>query len=846
MRFALTTFSIVIGVAFVSGSSVLTDTLSKTFDNLFKDILSDVDVSVRKATDEAFDDMMMQMPDPFSDEALAVVQGVEGVAQAEGAVQGMGTYVTPEGEQIVFEMAPALVMAWHEIPELAVFEILEGVSPTENGQVVIDSGTAEDYDLEIGETLGVAAKLALEDFEIVGIAESPGQGAMMGAKFAFLSRQEAQRMLEVDGQFHQISVVKTDDVTREELRDRIQADLGSEYEVLTGDQATEEMTEQLGQGLGYFKSFLLVFALIALFVGTFLIVNTFSIVVAQRSRELALLRAIGASRRQVRLSVVAESALVGLLAGFLGLFGGIVVAGLLRGLIGIIGIDLPSGSNVIALRTVILSFVVGIGVTVVSAVMPALKASRVSPIAALRGEGFTARHSSGRRVVTGVFIILFGLVLLFLGLFADTFNPLVFIGFGAAGLFVGISVLGPFVVRPVITAISRPAMSRAGVPGTLGVENAQRNPRRTASTAAALMIGLGLSLFVLVFGDSFKASASKAIDETFAGDFMLQRGSDTGGPPLPFSPHLAEEVQKVEGVYAAVGLRGQPNMAGIGGPWVYEEEHSKAVVGVSFADVEKGINFKVLEGEVSEDNPGLLVHDAEAEEFGWLLGDTVKMQFPTAERELQIKAIYEDSRALAGAKYVMTSEIFDEVFPNGQDMFAFVILDDGVDIEVVRERIEQAAESYPGIRVQDQNEIKEDQRDQIDQLLGLILVLLVLAVFISALGIVNTLALSIFERTREIGLLRAVGMTGFQLRRMITWESVLVSLLGAMLGALSGIFLAWAVMQALAEEGFSEFSIPVVSTVIFFVLSAVLGVLAAVFPARRAAKVDVLSAVTVE
>jgi putative ABC transport system permease protein len=657
-----------------------------------------------------------------------------------------------------------------------------------------------------------------------GTADSPG-----GATFALFEQSFAQEILTEPGRFDAISVVAEDGVSEEELSDRIAQALPDDIEVLTGAEITEENQDEIAEALSFFNGFMLAFAGIALFVGAFIIYNTFSILVAQRTREHALLRAVGASRRQVLGAVTLESLLTGLVASTLGLVAGVGVAAGLKALLAGFGIDLPAAGLKVEPRALMTALLVGVGITVVASFVPARRAARVPPLAAVRDVAIDRAGFSKVRLVVGLAVTGLGLAALLGGLFGESSSGLTLVGLGAQITFLGVAVLGPVLVPPVVGLISRPLPRLRGVSGELARRNALRSPKRTSATAAALMIGVGIVSFITIFAASAKASIGEIFDETFRGDLVIDTGSGFGG----LSPELAKDVGALPEVDVAGGFRfAQAEIDG----------EATAVVGAP-PSVEELFDVDVTQGSVDDlGETGLAVHVDTAESQGLAVGSEVPVRFAeTGEQTFTVQAIYEND-TLTGS-WVVGLAALDVNVPQRLDFQVVVRFAEGVDLPQARSAVEEVAAAYPNSEVQDLTEFKAAQQDQINQLLGLIYVLLALAIFIALVGIGNTLALSIHERTRELGLLRAVGMTRSQLRSSIRWESVLIAVFGSALGLVIGLVFGWALVQALADEGFDAFRMPVDQLALVVVIAGVAGVLASIRPARRAARLDVLAAI---
>jgi putative ABC transport system permease protein len=624
-------------------------------------------------------------------------------------------------------------------------------------------------------------------------------------------------------------------VSSAQLRNRISTVLPEGVEAVTGEAAAAEQSDAIKEGLGFLSTSLLVFAGVALFVGAFTIFNTFNILVTQRTRELALLRALGAGRGQVTRSVLVEALAVGIVAWVLGLLGGIGLALGLQALLSAFGIDLPTTGLQVLPRTIIVSLLVGVGVTLAASISPARRAARIPPIAAMRDVEAVRPVPLGRRSIIGGGIVILGVAALFAGLYLDLGNPLALVGLGVAVVFIGVAVLSPVVSRPLARAIGSPLARIAAIPGKLGRENAMRNPRRTASTSAALMVGLALVGTFLILGSSLKVSVGRAIEDTFRADYMLSvQGGFTG-----FSPAVAEQARAIGGVEVVSSVRfGEWRKPGSGS--------TKFVAAVEPTTVERVMELKVRAGSVSDlQGDAVMLHRSVAKSERLDVGDTLRMEFAaTGVVPMRVVGIYDESRLVDD--FVISLEAFETNFAQQLDWLVLLKLAPGASPEQARQNLQGLEREFPNVQIQDQAEVREAQEAQINGVLGLVSALLSLAILIALLGIVNTLVLSVYERTRELGLLRAVGMSRGQVRRMIRWESVVIALIGGILGLTVGVFFGWALVRALADEGVTDFAVPAGQLVLFLVTAGLVGVVAAIWPARRAAKLDVLRAISYE
>lgn len=840
LRFALTGLAVLLGVAFMSGTMVLTDTIRKTFDDLFADVNEGTDAYVRsKQSLEA--DFGPEQRERIPADLLPAVEAVEGVAAAEGEVQFYAQIIDKDGDTIgnPGQGAPTFGANWGDVEELSGWRLEPGGDPPEaDDQVVIDKGSADEADFELGDRVGVLSQSAPKEYELVGIAKFGDADRPAGATFALFTTVEAQRIVGAEGQFDAIAVVGEGGVSQEALRDRIRDDLDDRgIEVLTGAEVTEEDQTEIQDALSFIRIPLFVFAGVALLVGSFIIFNTFSIVVAQRTREMALLRAIGAGRFQVTISVVAEAFVVGVLASAIGLGAGIGISSLLKAALGSFGFDIPSSGIVVRPVTIAVALIVGTVITVLSALVPAWKAARVPPIAAIRDVAVDRPTRAVRRGVIGAGILLLGAAGILAGLFADLDDNLYYVAAGTLLLFTGATVLGPVFAGPSVRIIGWPLPRLRGMTGTLARENAMRNPRRTSATAAALMIGVAIVGFFTVFASSAKATVNAQVDRAFTADFVLTTGFGFGAFG-GFSPDLGRQIAELPEVEASTPLRfGEMEIEGAADFLVAFDPDT--VLDLFELDPREGA-FTDLDAD------GIAVSQRYADREDWRLGTKVKVEFPNGERRLTIRTIYGTGEREGLSDFALSLDGFALGFTEQIDNQVYVRLADGVSPAEGRKALEKVATPYPNAEIQDQTEFKEEFSGQINQILGLIYVLLGLAVFIALIGIANTLALSVHERTRELGLLRAVGMSRRQLRSSVRWEAVIIAVLGTLIGLTIGVFFGWAVIKALRDQGFEMFAASVGQLVVIVIAAGVAGVVAALFPARRAARLDVLRAISTE
>jgi putative ABC transport system permease protein len=828
LRLALTGLAIVIGVAFVSGTFVFTDTMNKAFDNLFAGIYANTDVVVQGS-----DAIGNEARPPFDEALLETVRRVEGVEVAAGTVAGTAQLIQADGDALRTGGGPAQGFSWDEDDTiLNPMTITEGRPPATADEAVVEKQTADRGDFTVGQTARIIVPAGTKAYRIVGIAElGEGGDSFAGATTVFFTRAESQRAFQKEGKLDQISAAAEGDLSEEELRDRIAAALPADLDVQTGTDVQDEQSQDIKDQLSFLTTFLLVFGFIAVFVAAFIIFNTFSITVAQRARQLALLRAVGASGAQVTRMVVGEAVVVGLFASVLGMALGFLVAKGVQALFESFGASLPTTTLQLEPRTVIVALLVGVLVTVVAALIPAVRAARLPPVAALREDFVITQGSRRRRLILGGIVTVIGGTLIGIALTREgTQEIFTFLGAGALVTFVGLSMLAPLVAGPVARVLGAPLARFAGVPGTLGRGNAMRNPQRTAQTATALMIGLALVTFVTVFAVSLSVSFGKEIDRQLKADIIVYDettffGFPTAAADAARTAPLVDQVTSVRG--GLVRINGDSQTISGTDPALAENAYDPQFAVGSWADLAPGT---------------ILLQEDFAAERDLVVGDTLEMQVPLGGvQRLDVSGIY---TAVNVGPAMITLSDFERWFPTQLDFLLFITGRQGADPAELQVQVADALEPYPSITVRNQAEYKQFIEDQVNSFLGLVYALLALAVIIAIFGIVNTLALSVFERTREIGLLRAVGLSSRQARRMVRYEAVIVALLGGLLGVVVGVVFGIVTVSAVEEIG--TLAIPWGRIVIFFVLAGLAGVLAAVWPARRAARLDILKAVTHE
>ena len=845
-RAILTALAIVLGVAMISGTYVLTDTIDRAFSSIFADSYAGTDVVVSgKAADISVDFEAPPVP-PIEATLLDEIRGVDSVALAMGGIydETNTKIIGDDGKALDTNGAPSFGFGLDTAPELSRFNplnLLEGRWPSGDGEVVVDAGTADREDFVVGESIELSTLQPKQDFEVVGIAQYGDVKSLGTATFAIFDVSTAQALFDREGKFDAISVAGTEGTTPEQLIGSIQPLLPEDAQVKTGAEEAQDDQDDIATFTTFIRYFLLAFAGIALFVGSFVIFNTLSITVAQRTREFATLRTLGASRRQVLRSVLVEAFVIGFLASLIGLVLGLALAKGLEALFRALGLGLPVSETVFATRTIVVSLLVGTIITVVAGLFPAIRATRVPPIAAVR-EGAELPKGRSARFTPYIALVLIAIALLLLGysMFADevgTAQRLLSIAGGVLLLFVGVAMISSKLVRPLAAVVGLPSRAIGGAPGALARRNSIRNPGRTAATAAALMIGVALVAFVATLANGMKASNREAIEDQIAADFIIT--SQDGY--TPFVAGAGDAAAGAEGTDVVTHVRSE--IAEIAG-------HGGYLTGIDPDRITEGYSFDWVEGSdatlASMGRDAMIVGENFADDHDLAVGQRVTVQTgANTSLEAEIAGIYKPPPfyPLLGAASI-TIDAFDELVERPRNQYTFINVP-GEPGEAARAELESATAGYPDAKVQTRQEWIDKEDAEFDQFLVMLYVLLALSVIISLFGMVNTLVLSVFERTRELGMLRAVGMTRRQARRMIRHESVITALIGASLGLPLGIFLAVLVTRALGEFDV-RFSVPTTQLVVLVVLSVIVGLLAAITPARRAAKLNPLEALHYE
>ncbi len=835
LRLLMSGFAIVLGVAFVAGSLIFTDTLGQAFTTIMSGSVGDVVVRpVGSANSENIQSARTLPASLVSDLAK-----VDGAARADGGVSSVGVFVIGrDGKVIGAQGAPGIAVNFNDGPAghgVKGLSITSGRAPAKAGEITLDPATAEKAGYKVGDTVPMVTSGAQPSLKatMVGVGAFGG-GGLAGASLTSFDTKTAQQLF-LGGKdvYNGIWVTARDGVSQAELRDQVRPLLPAGVEAVTGDKAADESASEINQALSFISTFLLVFAGVSLVVGTFLIINTFSILVAQRSRELALFRALGASRRQVSRSVLFEALVIGFIGSTFGLALGFVLAAGIKALFAAIGLDLSGSPLVFQPRTAIVAYLVGILVTAFAAYLPGRRASRIAPVEALRDDVAMPESSIRTRAAIGTTMTVLGGAALGVGLFTSVANAIVYIGVGMLLVVVGVAIASPLLGRPVVALVGMFYRRMFGTVGRLAEQNAMRNPRRTAATASALMVGLTLVSMMAVFGQSAKASVDKTIAASFSADYVV---SNAVG--VPFSPAVVDQVKKVPGVGAVARFRFVSGKVG---------GEMAQVGGIEPVPFARAMKVKIDSGSMGAlSGQTVLVDSKVAEAKGLAVGDKVSLSISGNAASYPVVGIFEALPGISGWQYLTSLDALSAAGVVPADNFAYVVRTPGANPTAVRAGIDKVIADLPTVTLKDQAEFAAEQRAPVDQMLALIYALLGLAVVIAVLGIVNTLALSVIERTREVGLLRAVGLSRRQLRTMVRLESIIIALLGAVLGVGLGLVFGVALQRSQADSGIEVLSVPYLQLFIFVVLAGLVGVLAAVWPARRAARLDVLAAITTD
>ncbi|MFG2640581.1 ABC transporter permease [Streptomyces sp. NPDC048370] len=833
-RFVGTLTAILLGVAFLTGTLVMGDTLRTSFDSLFGNATSGTDAVVRSTSVVTVEGESQGTRSSVAASLADEIAEVPGVAAAVPRIEGAGQLVGADGEPIGGQGPPTLAGYWIQDPELNPYALAEGRAPERSGEVVVNRGAATTGDLALGDTTVLRTPDPVK-VTVVGLATFGGEDGMAQVTYTGMTRADAERYLNPKpGEASSILVRAGPGTSQDELVAALAPVLPAGTEAITGERSAQENTDMIsGQFLTLFTTFLLVFSGVALLVSVFSIHNTFAIVVAQRTRENALLRALGASRRQIVGSTLVEAVAVGLVASAAGLLGGIGVAAGLQALFPAIGFPFPEGELVISGLSMALPFAVGLLVCVGSALLPAVKAGRTAPLAALRETAVDDSGASRARAAAGTGLLLAAVAVVLTGVLAAP--SLWLASAGAVLALAAFVVLGPVASSYAVRILGGPLR---GANRGLARRNALRSPRRTAATATALMIGVAVVSLFTVFGASLKATMDQTVSRSFAGDVAVSTPAfGAGGSGL--SPRLAPALTALPEVETAVGL-GQ-GVAEIDG-------EGRALTVTDPAALARAFDLGGVQGSLDGlGTDGIAVADTEADKSGLRPGSTTELAFTDGSRHtFTVKAVYAQSE-LAG-DYVITREAWAPHRAQDSDRLVAVGFEDGVSEQAGKAAVADVAAEYGNPEVQTRDEYAESSAGGIDMMLTLVYALLALAVLIALLGIANTLTLAVHERTRELGLLRAVGQTRAQLKAMVRWESVLVAAFGTVGGLALGGFLGWVLVKASdgASDSAFAFAVPPLQLTVVALVGLAAGAVAAWRPARRAARLDVLRAIATE
>ncbi len=841
LRALLTALAIVLGVAMISGTYVLTDTISKAFDTIFTESYRGTSavVSGRSAFEASSDNGGIATGQTFPEDVLERVQKLPGVAAAIGGVADETQLIGRDGKAIVHGGAPNLGFSVDPSqPRFNSLTLVSGAWPSGDGQVVIDEATAKDDGFDVGDSIGVQARGPVRKFRVIGLVKFGSVASIGGATLAGFNLPTAQRLYDKTDRLDQVRVAAKDGVSPKQLVAQIRPVLPQTAQVRSGSAQASSDAKDVTGFISFLQGFLLAFGGIALFVGSFVIANTLSITIAQRTREFATIRTLGGSRRQVLTSVVVEALVLGVLASLIGLFLGLALAKGLNALFVAFGIDLPQSGLVFATRTIVVSLLAGILITLLASLRPALRATRVPPIAAVR-EGATLPEGRFARLKPYGAVALAGLGLLALvyGLFRNglgTTQVLLWMGLGAVLVFFGVALFASKLVRPLAAVLGWPATRIGGAAGTLARDNSARNPARTAATASALMIGLALVTLVAVLGQGIRSTFTNSVDELFVSDYAIT--AENNFSPIPISAGKA--AASAPGVEVAASVR-----AGDARAFGKTEFLTGVDPGIGqVLDISWKQGSATVPARLGED--GAFVDDGYAKKHRLTIGSPLRILTPRGETlPLRVEGVFDPPAG--GSPFgtiTISSRLFDEHYSQPKNVYTFLKARGGI-TDANTHRFDRALAGFPNAKVQTRQEFKDNQIAGLSQILNILYVLLALSVVVSLFGIVNTLVLTVFERTRELGMLRAIGMTRRQVRRMIRHESVVTALIGAVLGIALGVALGGLLV---ARVDFIEFALPVGSLVVFAIAAVVVGILAAILPARRAARLNVLQALQYE
>ena len=825
-RLLLTSLAIILGTSFLAGTSIFSATVNSTFDRLFTDVFRDVDAYVRSTSsvDTGFGEQ--RAPSPIS--ALETILGVEGVSAAVGDMQSYARVIGKDGKPLGEDQGPPTFGGIASSSVAGLWNTESGRLPIGPKEVMLDRTTAEAGKFAIGDTVRVNALSGTREFSLVGIANYGDISSPGGATFALFDQPTASEFLLKPGFVDAFLIQGDGTLSDEALAKAIDAALlpSDKLETLTGAQITEETTSQIKTVLGFFTTFLTAFSFIALGIGCFVIYNVFSITAAQRQRESALLRAIGASRRQVTNSLLVEAVVIGLVGSTLGFIFGIGLSQALSALLNAIGLEIPTTGLTINSSAIFSTVLVGTIITTLSAILPALRSGRVPPLAAIRETALDVVTGLTRRVIIGLVFMILGVVALVASINGA---EVIFLGLGVLAVFAGVLVLGPAISKPVAMLLGKPVARLRGITGAMSQQNAARNPKRTARTAAPVLIGVALVTSFTALAASIKSEIRESIGSSFRGDFALSVNS-RGFGGIPTS--VTDQIDQLPEVQTATGVGFIAAKVGDESPFIL-------VFNPKTAD---GLyNLEMIEGRQSDlGKDEIFIEQDKSIEKNLPVGSSVQVTLIDGRSiQLKVAGTYKN----AYGNYVVSRELFEGIATPLFDSFVYISTNTNVSDENARTAISAISADLGVGTLESRTEYIDSQAAQIDQFLALIYGLLFLSVIIAIVGIIITLLLSVFERRHEIGLLRSVGMTRSQVRTMVRWESVITSLFGAVTGVLLGIVTGVVIVVSLNESGISAFTLPITSTIFILIGSFIIGVIAAVFPAWRATRTEIITAI---
>lgn len=830
-RLVGTTSAIVLGVAFLVGTLVLGDTMRASFSQVFSEVNKGIDAVV--VADTPVTDQMSQDSGTVPASLLPKIKELPQVKDAIVEVQGIAQMKGSDGKLIGGDGAPTLAGNWVQDSPLRPFTLESGTPPTKANEIVIDGTSATKGNLKVGSKTQIMVPQPV-DVTVVGIAKLGSDTSLGGSTFIGMTLEQSEKYFTFPGQVSQIPAQAQDGVSQTELAEAIKPLVPAGAKVITGAELTSQQNQEINEGfLDFFSMFLLVFAIVALVVASFSIYNTFAVIVAQRMRESALLRALGATRRQVLGAQAFEALLVGIIASLVGIVVGLGVAAGLLALLEASGAGLPANGLTIGFGSLVAGFIVGILVTVFASVFPAINASRVPPLAALRDMAVDRSDTSKVRKYVGGGLLAVGLILAVSLLFNNSAALEVRVIVACVLTFFGYIMFSPVVARPAGRVIGWPIAKLRGVPGEMAKRNAMRNPRRTASTSAALLVGVAVVSLFTIFAASIKVSISSGVEDTFTGDFVVSSSNFSGAG---FSPQLVDQLRQTPGVsdvaavgFGAVLLNDSQTQVSLANPSDFGPMINTETQGVPIGDIPQ---------------TSLGVSENQAKANNWEVGSQIEVVFADgAKLKMPVASIYQ-SEMLVGP-VILPYQTYSEHVRQPMTNMIYVAAQDGANLDQVQQSLQTLVDKTGTGEVQTKAQFVEKTTGQIDQLLTIVYALLILAIIIALMGIANTLALSIHERTRELGLLRAVGQTRGQMRAMIRWESVIIAVFGTLGGLVVGVVLGWALMEYIAsEQQVAMISIPAGQLIAIVVVGAIVGVIAGIRPARRAAKLDVLQAIS--